>query len=102
MVRRFRLLLLALLLLIPKEAQAAPKGDVVTAKAYALMEAGSGRLLLGKNEHDRLPMASTTKIMTALLLIEAGEDLDTLVSVPPEAAATGGTSMHLAVATTPP
>ena len=95
-MRRFRLLLLALLLLIPKEAQAAPKGDVVTAKAYALMEAGSGRLLLGKNEHDRLPMASTTKIMTALLLIEAGEDLDTLVSVPPEAAATGGTSMHLA------
>lgn len=96
MVRRFRLLLLALLLLIPKEAQAAPKGDVVTAKAYALVEAGSGRLLLGKNEHDRLPMASTTKIMTALLLIEVGEDLDTLVSVPPEAAATGGTSMHLA------
>ena len=96
MVRRVRLLLLAALLLLPGQARAAQREERITAKAWALAEAGSGRLLLGENEHDRLPMASTTKIMTALLVIESGEDLDALVTVPPEAAGTEGSSMHLA------
>lgn len=95
MVRRFRSLLLILLLLIPGQARAAQKEGRITAKAWALVEATSGRLLLGENERDRRPMASTTKIMTALLVLEAGEDLDTLIVVPPEAAGTEGSSMHL-------
>ena len=82
MVRRFRSLLLILLLLIPGQARAAQKEGRITAKAWALVEATSGRLLLGDNERDRRPMASTTKIMTALLVLEAGEDLDTLIVVP--------------------
>ena len=96
MVRRIRLLLLAALLLLPGQARAAQREERITAKAWALAEAESGRLLLGEHEHDRLPMASTTKIMTALLVIESGEDLDELVTVPPEAAGTEGSSMHLA------
>lgn len=95
MVRRFRPLLLILLLLIPGQVRAAQKEGRITAKAWALVEAGSGRLLLGENERDRRPMASTTKIMTALLVLEAGEDLDALITVPPEAAGTEGSSMHL-------
>ena len=95
MVRRFRPLLLILLLLIPGQVRAAQKEGRITAKAWALVEATSGRLLLGENERDRRPMASTTKIMTALLVLEAGEDLDALVTVPPEAAGTEGSSMHL-------
>lgn len=95
MVRRFRSLLLILLLLIPGQARAAQKEGRITAKAWALVEATSGRLLLGENERDRRPMASTTKIMTALLVLEAGEDLDALVTVPPEAAGTEGSSMNL-------
>ena len=94
MVRRARLLLLALALLFPGEARAAT--EPLTAKAYALIEAGSGRLLLGDHEHDRRPMASTTKIMTALLVLESGEDLDALIPIPPEAAGVEGSSMHLA------
>lgn len=86
---------MALLLLIPGRARAVRKVERITAKAYALIEAGSGRLLAGANEHERLPMASTTKIMTALLVIESGEDMDALVTVPPEAAGTEGSSMHL-------
>ena len=95
MVRRFRPLLLILLLLIPGQARAVQKEGRITAKAWALVEATSGRLLLGENERDRRPMASTTKIMTALLVLEAGEDLDALITVPPEAAGTEGSSMHL-------
>ena len=95
-MRRGGLLILALALLLPGQAMAQTKPGTVSATAYALVEAGSGRLLLGEREHDRLPMASTTKIMTALLVIESGEDPDTLVTVPPEAAGTEGSSMHLA------
>ena len=95
MVRRYPVLFLALLLLFPGTVQGTQQEERITAKAYALIEATSGRLLLGEHEHERRPMASTTKIMTALLLIESGEDLDTLVTVPPEAAGTEGSSMHL-------
>ena len=96
MVRQARLLLFAALLLLPGRAWAVPKEEKkITAKAWALVEADSGRLLLGENERERRPMASTTKIMTALLVLESGEDLDTLVAVPSEAAGTEGSSMHL-------
>ena len=94
-MRRVRLLLFTLLLLLPAEARAAQKEERITARGWALVEAGSGRLLLGEHERDRLPMASTTKIMTALLLLEAGEDLDTQIAVDPRAAGTEGSSLHL-------
>ena len=95
MVRWVRPLFLAVLLLIPVEVRAAPKEERITAKSWALIEASSGRLLLGEDEHDRRPMASTTKIMTALLILEAGEDMDDLVTVDKEAAGTEGSSLYL-------
>ncbi len=52
----------------------------VGAKGAALMDVDSGRLLFGKNEQQQLPMASTTKIMTAILAIESGR-LDDLVTI---------------------
>lgn len=41
-------------------------------QAAVLMDADSGRVLYGKNEKQRLPMASTTKIMTCILALEYG------------------------------
>lgn len=49
--------------------QAALNGDSV-AKAFAVVEKNSGRLIMAKNENERLPMASTTKIVTAIAVIE--------------------------------
>lgn len=43
----------------------------VSASCAALMVADTGELLYGKNEHDRRSMASTTKIMTSLIALEA-------------------------------
>lgn len=43
----------------------------VNAKAYALMDVSQKKVLLGKNEHERLYPASVTKIMTLLLVIES-------------------------------
>ena len=43
------------------------------AQAAVLMDGDSGRILLGKNEREKRPMASTTKVMTALLAVENGD-----------------------------
>ena len=40
------------------------------AQAAVLMDADSGRVLYGKNEETPMAMASTTKIMTCLLVLE--------------------------------
>lgn len=64
------------------------------AKACIVMEASSGRILGGQNIHDRLPMASTTKIMTSLLALER-EDLDEWFPVDAQAIQVEGSSMGL-------
>jgi len=63
-------------------------------KAAVLMDASSGRVLYEKNSHDRLPQASLTKIMTALLVIENG-DLNKEVTVSENAANTPECSIYL-------
>ncbi|HOB12590.1 MAG TPA: D-alanyl-D-alanine carboxypeptidase family protein [Syntrophomonadaceae bacterium] len=45
----------------------------VEAESYVLMDADSGKVLLAKNEHQRLPPASMTKLMTMIL---AAQDLE--------------------------
>ncbi len=65
-----------------------------SAKSHVLMEATTMRVLSEKNPHSKLPMASTTKIMTCLLAIEQG-DLQEVVTVPKEGAGVEGSSMYL-------
>ena len=43
---------------------------IVSAESYVLMDADSGRVLLSQNETQEKSIASTTKIMTALVAIE--------------------------------
>ena len=54
------------------------------ARAAILVDARSGRVLWARRPHRRLPVASTTKIMTALLALRA-LGLNTVVTVPPAA-----------------
>ena len=68
----------------------------VSAQAAILMDADSGRVLYAKNEHNRQSMASTTKIMTALLALES-EQLEQPVTVTREMVDTEGSSMYLQV-----
>ncbi len=56
---------------IPPAATSSP-GPRLYASAACVMDAGSGRILYGKNEAAPLPMASTTKIMTCILALENG------------------------------
>lgn len=68
-------------------------GDV-SAKAAVVIEAGTGKVIFGKNENTKLPMASTTKIMSVLLTLESG-DLDSEFIVDSDAVKTEGSSMGL-------
>ena len=52
----------------------------VSAKGMVLMNADTGEILASKNAHLRLSMASTTKLMTALLLAETGTPEKTVVT----------------------
>ena len=66
-----------------------------SAKAACVMELTTGRVLFEVNSRDRLPMASTTKVMTALLAIEHG-DLTAQVTCSQNAFGVSGTSIYLA------
>jgi serine-type D-Ala-D-Ala carboxypeptidase (penicillin-binding protein 5/6) len=60
---------------------------VVSARSAILVDAGTGRVLWEKAAHARRPIASTTKIMTATLVLER-LPLATVVKVPPAATRT--------------
>ena len=76
-----------------RAAQLAPPPQV-SAKSAALLDGMTGECLYEKNGDQRALIASTTKIMTGLLVCEAG-DLDRTVTVPETAAGTEGSSMYL-------
>jgi len=65
-----------------------------SAVSAVLIEAETGTVLYEKNADERRAMASTTKIMTAILTIEAG-DLDSEFTVDDYAIMVEGTSMGL-------
>ena len=71
----------------------------VKAKSYVLMDVSNGKLLLGKNEHERLYPASVTKIMTLLLVIERIDSgklsLEDKVTASTAAAGKGGSQIWL-------
>lgn len=69
-------------------------GINVSAKSAILIEAESGDVIYEKNADLVLPMASTTKIMTAIIAIE-NCDLDTKVKIPYECCNIEGSSIYL-------
>ncbi|HMM31500.1 MAG TPA: D-alanyl-D-alanine carboxypeptidase family protein [Clostridia bacterium] len=81
-----------MLLAFPFRAAAA---EVDTQAASAvLIEASTGKVLYAKAAHEKLPMASTTKVMTAILTIEHCA-LSDMATVPREAYGTEGSSIYL-------
>lgn len=83
-------LLLVSALCLPCRAVEAPR---VSALAWVLMEAESGRVLFSQNETEQRSIASTTKLMTALVAIEHAAP-DEIVTVKPEHLVEGS-SMYL-------
>jgi len=67
----------------------------VQSRAAIVFDRDSKQVLWGKQENVRVPMASTTKIMTAVILLESGRDLNETIEVDKKAAAIGGSTMRL-------
>ncbi len=66
-----------------------------SAKSAILIDAQTGRVLYSKNSEEKLPMASTTKIVTAITAIENCTNLDEKITIDPKAVGTFGTSIYL-------
>ncbi len=66
-----------------------------SAECMALLETSTGRVLYEKNAHVKRPMASTTKILTAITVIENTENLDTVRRIPDAAVGVEGSSIYL-------
>lgn len=66
----------------------------VSAKSAVLIETDSGKIIWQKNAGEKMPMASTTKIMTALVAIE-NYDVSASVEISPEAVGIEGSSVYL-------
>jgi D-alanyl-D-alanine carboxypeptidase (penicillin-binding protein 5/6) len=69
------------------------------ARAAVLMDAGTGQVLINKQGDERFAIASVTKIMTLLLVLEANEDgrvqLADEVVATPHACSYGGSQIYL-------
>ncbi|MBQ4268541.1 MAG: D-alanyl-D-alanine carboxypeptidase [Clostridia bacterium] len=59
------------------------------------MELNSRRVLYERNGDQRLPMASTTKILTAITVLDETDDLQSTITVPQEAEGVEGSSVYL-------
>lgn len=66
----------------------------LNSRSAIIYERSSGTILYGKNEHQKRKMASTTKIMTAIIVLE-NSNLDDIVTVSSKSANTGGSRLGL-------
>lgn len=87
-MRKTAAILVAAVLLYPVKANA------ISAEKAILMDAATGRVLYEKNADGQSLIASTTKIMTALIVCQQCNVLDR-VRIPAEAVGVEGSSMYL-------
>jgi serine-type D-Ala-D-Ala carboxypeptidase (penicillin-binding protein 5/6) len=70
--------------------QAPPGAPKLNAGSWTLIDADTGLYLAGKDPDEQVSIASTTKIMVALVALDEGVDLDEQVTVSEDAASYAG------------
>lgn len=93
-MKRIIIIFLTLSLLLPFPTIKAKAEFSVSAAAAIVVNAATGEVLYSQNETLKLPMASTTKIMTAILLLE-NADLEKEITTTTEMVTVEGSSMGL-------
>ena len=73
----------------------AQTAGVAVGKAECVMELHSRRILYAKNATTTLPIASTTKIVTAAAILETNKNLQETIRIPKEAEGVEGSSVYL-------
>ena len=105
LLKRFLPFFLSLLLILPlllcpvradgdPAAPAAAEPFTLSSRHTVLMDADSKELLYRQNADEKAPIASTTKIMTAIVALES-EDAAKTLSVPAEAVGVEGSGIYL-------
>ena len=80
-----------------KEIEAAASPDTkptINSRKYVIYDRLSGRCIYGKDENKQTAMASTTKIMTSIIVVE-NCNLKDIVTITSKAAGTGGSRLGL-------
>ncbi len=75
-------------------AKAASIPDV-PAQSYIVVDSDSGRIIGSRNPKEKLPIASTTKILTTILAIENIDDFERKIEVPDSCVGVEGSSIYL-------
>jgi D-alanyl-D-alanine carboxypeptidase (penicillin-binding protein 5/6) len=91
---RIRIVVLAGALAAAVHSSAAAATPSVDARAYEVVNAATGEVLSARNARTRLPMASITKLMTALVALEHAK-LDEVVTVDRDAVGITGSGVRL-------
>ena len=68
---------------------------IINSRSAVIYDRTSGEVIWGKDENSQRKMASTTKIMTAIVVIENIEDLSQVVTVSSKSAGTGGSRLRI-------
>jgi D-alanyl-D-alanine carboxypeptidase (penicillin-binding protein 5/6) len=87
-------LLLALVAALALAVVATAAPPRVNAEAYLVQNAGTGEVLAAHDERERLPMASITKLMTAIVALEHAS-LDAVATVSRRTASVGESTINL-------
>lgn len=93
--RLFSVLLTGALLWCALPAVRAEETITISAAGAVLMDGDTGRVLWEKDSRTPRLIASTTKLMTALVALESGHDLEETVTILPEWAGVEGSSIYL-------
>ncbi len=67
----------------------------ISAQSYIVIDQESGRVIASKNVNRKMPMASTTKIMTAIVALNNSQDLNKTISIPEYCTGIEGSSLYL-------
>ena len=96
LIKNLFFLLFILILLFSFDISFASEGNSLNlnARSCVVLDRNSKKIIFGKNEYNKVKMASTTKIMTATVIIE-NCDLSQTVTVSKKAAGTGGSRLGL-------
>lgn len=95
MIHKKITILLTIILILTCQFMHVEAMPMVSAQSYIVIDAGSGRIIKSYNANIKLPIASTTKIMTTILAIENIENLSLKIEVPSECTGIEGSSIYL-------
>ncbi|MBU1178481.1 D-alanyl-D-alanine carboxypeptidase [Patescibacteria group bacterium] len=75
--------------------ETASLGVELEAKSAIVLDGASGKVLFAKNSQQALPMASLTKMMTAVVVLESGVDLEDTLEIDGEMVGVEGADINL-------